>query len=148
VSKLPIKAALKAADAFRRQNTRAAIAPILLFVGGGAVRAAGELTVQTLVMGAGSLIQLIAWVIAGTALMRLALADEHPGDAAFQPGALGLQWNAQEWRFLAVTLITGAAAFVTLAVPVLLAGFVKEMGPSGRRRPPYRSCRSPSGFAA
>ena len=126
MSKVPVMAAVNAADAFRRENTRRAIGPLCLVAGGAVVAALGDLSGQNWARTVGSSIEIAAWVMAGGALMRLAFIDEHPGDAAFQPGRQGFQWNAQEWRYAAASAVQGVAVIVALGAPaafaIMLAG--------------------------
>ncbi len=63
---------------------------------------------------AAALVRLVAAlvsVMAAGALLRLAFVDEHPGDATFRVGPLGLQWGMPEWRLLGGLALLG---FLTL----------------------------------
>jgi hypothetical protein len=114
-------AALRAANEFRRRRTAEAIGSLTLCAGGGALMALGQWSGQPLAQVSGAFVEAAGWTMGGAALMRLAFADEHGGEKAFRPGRQGLQWTAQEWRFLAAAVLRSIAVIAAFAIPYLLA---------------------------
>jgi hypothetical protein len=59
-------------------------------------------------------------IMASAALMRLAFADEHPGDPAFRLGPLGLQWRMTEWRLLGAVCLLALLLVIGILFMVML----------------------------
>jgi len=62
----------------------------------------------------GSAITVLIGVIANGALLRLAFADEHPGDPEFRVGPQGFQWGKPETRLLGAVLLVFLFALLAL----------------------------------
>jgi len=96
-------------------------------------------------------IDLLVSVLAYGAMMRIALADIHPGEAAYAPGPGGLQWTRIETRLLAALLLIGlfvglaalGAVFLTLLTAIIVAAV---SGLAARSSGGFLD--SPSGIAA
>ena len=65
-------------------------------------QAAGAAPIWMLV---GASVEIFASVLAYGALLRVAFAAEHPGDADFVIGSAGVQWGKPEWRLFGATLL-------------------------------------------
>jgi hypothetical protein len=69
----------------------------------------------------GSAITVLIGVIANGALLRLAFADEHPGDPEFRVGPQGFQWGKPETRLLGAVLLVFLFALLALLFVIVLA---------------------------
>ncbi len=59
-------------------------------------------------------------IMASAALMRLAFADEHPGDPDFRLGPSGLQWRLTEWRLLGAVCLLALLLVIGILFLVML----------------------------
>ncbi|HTK36421.1 MAG TPA: hypothetical protein VL358_14210 [Caulobacteraceae bacterium] len=122
-------AAVKAANEFRRRHTGDAVGALLFALAGALLSALGQESHRAVVQTVGVLIQLAGGLMAAGALMRLAFADEHPGEAVFRPGRFGLQWGAPEWRLLGAGVLLGLiCSLAFLAAMVVGFGFGAALG--------------------
>jgi len=96
-------------------------------------------------------VDLLVSVVAYGAMMRVALADRHAGDAAYAPGPGGLQWATIETRLLGALLLIGlfvalaamGAVFATLLTAVIVAAVTGQLPRAGGS-----FLATPSGMAA
>ncbi|MGC1300738.1 MAG: hypothetical protein WA840_00055 [Caulobacteraceae bacterium] len=130
-AKVSVMDAVRAAADFARTNVRQVAGVLGLVM---ALNIASSLTVRSplgfLIGAAGFL----ASIMANAAMLRLAFADEHPGDPDFRIGPQGVQWGRPELRLLGAMgllalflLLAGLFAFiiavvVTVAVMVTIDG--------------------------
>ena len=119
MSKINIGEAVRAAWMFWRTHTREAAGVLSLATAGGILSSWGGMMAIPAALTLGSFVNFAGAVMGGCALMRLALADRHPSDAAFVPGRAGYQWTRQEWRAIGAT----CAGIIALIVPWLAIGF-------------------------
>jgi hypothetical protein len=125
MARVSIIEAARAANAFRRANWARAIGPMVLIVIGSTLNRLWQKSAPA-PSGLAGLVEVAGWVMAYGALYRLALAEDHPGDAAFEPGRSGFQWRGLEWRLIAVALL---GVLIALAAGVLFGvGYVAVNG--------------------
>jgi hypothetical protein len=105
MSTVPIKQSVRAAFEFRRLHWRTVAGVLGLVALGGTLNAAGEMSGDRGAQMIGEIVYVIGTAMAYAALMRLAFADEHPGDPEFRPGPQGFQWGKPEWRLLGVAVL-------------------------------------------
>jgi hypothetical protein len=136
MSNLPVLESVRAAFAFRKAHWRA-VGGVLAFAAAGAtVETAGDLSGDKGLAAVGQLAYLVAVCMGYAALMRLAFADENPGDKEFIPGQSGFQWGRPEWRLIGVALLLffafmiGASLvfFLTIVISIA-AGLSGKIGP-------------------
>lgn len=115
-NKVEVMGAVRAAADFARKNVRHTAGVLALVM---VLNVAGDLggrnVLLSIVVGVGTV---LAGVMANAALLRLAFADEHPGDPDFRIGPQGFQWGRTEIRLLGAILLV--ALFFVLALLVLL----------------------------
>ena len=133
MGKLPVMAAVRSADAFRRLHARDAIGALTLTAVSAILMSFGNAIHGLLLQALGMLGELAGGLMAMGALLRVAFADEHPGEAAFRPGPYGLQWRNTEWRLLGagalVLLLCLLAALAATALAfAVLAGILLATG--------------------
>lgn len=75
-------------------------------------------------IAAGSAITVLIGVVANAAMLRLAFADEHPGDAEFRIGPQGFQWGKPETRLLGAVLLVFLFALLALLFLIVLVVIV------------------------
>jgi hypothetical protein len=137
MAKVSVIEAARASNAFRRENWARAIGPMVLIVIGATLSGLWQKPAPAAAALA-SLVEAAGWVMSCGALLRLAFAPDHPGEAAFRPGRSGFQWGRVEWRLIGVGLL-GFAVFVAAA---LLFGVVYAVAggampdATGIHRPP------------
>jgi hypothetical protein len=124
MSKVPILQSARAAMEFRRLHWRRVLGVLCAVALGGTLNTAGELSGNEGLSAVGELIYVISTAMAYAALMRLAFADEHPGDPEFKPGSHGFQWGRPEWRLLGVAGLILFAYLIALALFIFLAMLV------------------------
>lgn len=139
MSNVPVVEAVRAAFAFRRHHWRQVVPALGVVAVGSAIDFAGELTGDSGLRLIGSLINLVATIVAYGALLRLAFVDERPEEPELQPGAGGLQWRRPETRILGVIglmflvgLIATTAFIlvgVILVMVLLSAGLIQPLSP-------------------
>ena len=96
-------------------------------------------------------VDLLVSVLAYGAMMRIALADRHAGDAVWRPGPAGLQWTGIETRLLGAFLLIAlffvlallGAVFATLLTAVIVAAVTGQLPRAGGA-----FLATPSGMAA
>lgn len=119
MSNVPVLQAVRAANAFRQLHWRQ-VAPVLGIV---AVTDAlvQALSLMRMASGLWAIFNIVAVIAAYGALLRLAFADEHAGDADFTPGKGGLQFKRPELRLMAMGMLLGAL-IILLGLVVAFAG--------------------------
>jgi hypothetical protein len=116
---VPVLESVRAAFAFQRLHWRT-VGGVLAFAAAGAtVQTAGDISGDSNLAMVGQIAYLLAICMGYAALMRLAFADENPGEPEFTPGRGGIQWGMPEWRLLGV----GALLFSALAIAVSILIF-------------------------
>ena len=111
-------------------------------------QAAGAAPIWMLV---GASVEIFASVLAYGALLRVAFAAEHPGDADFVIGSAGVQWGKPEWRLFGATLllmlfylfVAIGVIFLLFLVAVVFAA-AEGVRPGSRRRTGAGSCGRPA----
>lgn len=91
-----------------------------------------------------------ALVVAYGALLRLALADQHPGEGDYRLGPAGLQWNVIETRLLGSILLLSLfflLAAVGAAFVVMLTTLVVTVVTGASAKPAEALLASPAGVA-
>ena len=110
-AKVSVRDAVRAAADFARSAVRQAGGVLCLVL---VLNLAGGMTLRTPVGFFVGVAGFLAGVMANGALLRLAFADEHPGDPEFRLGPQGVQWGRTELRLL--------GAMALLALFLVLAG--------------------------
>ena len=77
----------------------------------------------------------MAALIGYAALMRIAFADEHAGEAEFQPGPRGIQWGRPEWRLIGVGLLMVFAFIVFACLAIFLVFLITVVSGAGALQP-------------
>ena len=121
MANVPVIQSVRAAWAFRQLHWRR-VAGVLAAV------AAANTVDQALDLSGGqgpaqfavTILSLLFLLLAYGALLRLAFADEHPGDPEFEPGPHGFQWGKPERRLLGM----GALLVFLLLLAILTLVFV------------------------
>jgi hypothetical protein len=129
MAKLPIVETVKAAVRFQLAHWRRLWGVALLLWPAGVFRLFGQVDDE------GALFwQFLAVPLFGlgsglgyAALMRVAFADENPGDRTFRPGPGGLQLGRVEWRLLGVTLLKWGVIFASVVAVLALVSIVGVM---------------------
>ena len=135
MSNVPVLQAVKAAEAFRRLHARSVTGILMVVALGSALGEAGALSGDTFLRVAGQLISMVGGFVAMGALLRLAFADEHPGDLEFAIGPGGFQFGKPELRLIAVNalvsfvLILGMLMFFFALLVILAASAVGKVEP-------------------
>ena len=130
-SNVPVMEAARAAYRFWREAWRPALGALLVLSAAAAVQGYFAMTGATGWALLGTLVTLVAQIIAYGALFRLAFADERTGEPAFQTGPGGLQWGGMENRLLGATLLLLLLVFVAaiiFAILFVIAMFVAVGG--------------------
>ena len=121
VAKLSVVEGVRAALTFARGNIgRVAGVLVLVMV----LNVAGAVAASPFARGATLLATLLAGVMANAALLRLAFADLHPGEAEFRIGPQGLQFGAPETRLLGALMLLVLFGFIGLLFMILLAALL------------------------
>jgi hypothetical protein len=120
MSHVPVLAAVRAAESFRRLHWRRVAGVLALVALGSTLSTAGALSANLTVRAWGELLYILASVSAYMALLRLAFIDEHPDDPEFVPGPHGFQFGKPELRLLGV----GALLVFALLLAACLAFFL------------------------
>jgi hypothetical protein len=68
---------------------------------------------------------------ASSALYRLQLGADHPGDGQFAARRAGLQWGALEWRVMGANLLVGVMTGVLLVVAIIIWAIIVGVSVSG-----------------
>ena len=124
MSTVPIMPSVRAAFEVRRLHWRSVAGVLAMVALGGTLNAAGEMSGADAPRAIGELIYVIATAMGYAALMRLAFADEHPGDPEFHPGPHGFQWGKPEWRLFGVAGLILFAYLIALAMFIFFAMLV------------------------
>ena len=83
------------------------------------MQTAGDISGDSKLAFVGQVAYLLAVCMGYAALMRIAFADENPGEKEFAPGRGGFQWGMPEWRLIGAGLLM----FFALAIAVSLVIF-------------------------
>jgi hypothetical protein len=118
-TKVEVMEAVRAAAVFARLNVPKAAGALALVM---VLNVAGGLTSGNIAAAIVlSVLGVLAGVMANGALLRLAFADEHPGDPEFRVGPLGLQFRRTELRLLgAIALVCFFVVLVFLFMLLLM----------------------------
>ncbi len=145
VAKLSVLEGVRAALAFARANI-AKVAGVLVLVM--VLNVAGAVAASPFARIATLLATLLAGVMANAALLRLAFADLHPGEAEFRIGPQGFQFGTPEVRLLGALLLLVLFGFIALLFVILVAalltvGVVFSHGGGGASVTPEAVSHSP-----
>jgi hypothetical protein len=121
LSDIAVLPSLRAAFAFWRRGLAAAPGPLAVAVAASALSAGAAWTGAASWRSLAILLQVIGWVFASGAMGRLALADDHPGEAAFRIGPYGFQATAQDRRAAVAYLLCLCVSVLAFAASVALA---------------------------
>lgn len=88
------------------------------------VQAAGVYGRNNELLVLGALAQVVIKPMLSGALFRVAFADLHPADPAFEVGHAGVQWRQVEWRLLGAQLLLGVFFVIVFALAFVLCGAV------------------------
>lgn len=139
---------LRAALGLWRQGLARAWAPLLVYA---SIYAVGLAAPTSLPLGLLLVVvELLVWAVVSGALMRLALADRHPGDPAFRLGPAGLQWTGIETRLLGARLLLVLLLFLILVAAVfsmMLVGVVVAATTGQAPKPAAGFLTTPAGVA-
>ena len=118
-TKVPVLEAVRAAVRFAQVNVPKAAGALTLVM---LLNIAGGMTGRAVYLAfAFGVLGLLAGVMANAALLRLAFAEEHPGDPEFRLGPFGLQWGRPELRLLGAVLLVMLFVVLAALLMVLLA---------------------------
>ena len=117
-SKPPVMESVRAAIAFARANVPRVAGVLALVM---LLNVAGAMAASPFAKGATLLATLLAGVMANAALLRLAFADEFPGDPEFRIGLQGFQFGRPELRLLGAVMLLVLFGLIALVFMVLLA---------------------------
>jgi hypothetical protein len=121
LSAIAVLPSLKAAFAFWRRGLSAAPGPLAVAVAASALSAWAAWSGSSSLRSLAILLQVIGWVFASGAMGRLALAEDHPGEAAFRIGPFGFQATAQDRRAAVAYLLCLCVSVLAFAASVALA---------------------------
>ena len=148
---LSISGGVRAAVQFWREATPRVWGALAIFaIVIAAVQSAQAAGAAPIWMLLGAAVEIFASVLAYGALLRLAFAGDHPGDAEFALGGAGVQWGKPEWRLLGATLLLMLFyLFVIIGVIFLLflVAVVFAAVEGVRSTTPAGLLHSPSGLA-
>ena len=116
--KVSVLESVRAAILFARLNV-ARVAGVLALVM--LLNIAGEMAVSHVAQVLTFVAAVLAGLMANAALLRLAFADEHGGDAEFRIGLQGFQFGMPEVRLLGAMLLFALFGFIAFLFMLLLA---------------------------
>lgn len=135
MSNVPVLQSVRAAFEFRRLHWREAVGALALAAAGATLSTAGDISGRTTLGTVGEIVHLVAALIGYAALMRIAFADEHAGEAEFQPGPRGIQWGRPEWRLIGVGLLMVFAFIVFACLAIFLVFLITVVSGAGALQP-------------